>query len=139
MREEDLKNRVTRTLFSSFDCDETVEDIDFAVKAQDGSYLLWAEAKQKPTDTSVMLTQLVLTIGKPRTFDDKLPPPFLGCFDSKKIAFVPDSNIQPIFYQTDFSYRVASSDAETREFMHVNKQVQSILDSSDQQYLFDLI
>jgi len=33
-----------------------------------------------------MLTQLVLTIGKARTFDEILPPPFLGCYDNERIA-----------------------------------------------------
>ena len=138
MLEEELKNRLAGILFPNFDCGEIVKDIDFAVKAPDGSYLLWAEAKPKPTDSSVMLTQLVLTIGKARTFDDKFPPPFLGCFDSKKIAFVPYADIQHIFYQTDFNWRVAPSDTQTREFMLVKNQVQSILDISDQQYVFDI-
>jgi hypothetical protein len=83
--------------------------IDFAVKpriakASGGEAplpeqpLLWAEAKQRPSDVLHMLTQLVLTIGKARTFDEILPPAFLGCFDSEKIAFVPYSEIQDIYF-----------------------------------------
>ena len=49
-----------------------------------------------------MFVQLILTIGKARTFDKTLPPPFLGVFDFKKIAFVDYINIQDIFF-SDFS------------------------------------
>jgi len=98
IREEELKNKVGQDFFGKFDCTEIIKDIDFAVKHKTGDvYLLWAEAKQKYTDILFMLTQLVLTIGKARTFDKILPPPFLGCFDCEKIAFVPYADIQDIF------------------------------------------
>ena len=142
IREEELKNKVGQDFFGKFDCTEIIKDIDFAVKnhpcpsttpapPKEGNLLrqgknapplegqgwfLWAEAKQKPTDIVVMLTQLVLTIGKARTFDRLLPPPFLGCFDCEKIAFIPYSKIQDIFYLNDFNWKVAPSDHETREF-----------------------
>jgi len=93
-------------------------------------YLLWAEAKQKPTDIIEMLTQLVLTIGKARTFDEILPPPFLGCYDNEKIAFVPYSEIQEIFYQNDFNWNVAPSNLETREFKQVYSKIQKILNNN---------
>ncbi|GHU06046.1 hypothetical protein FACS1894147_12760 [Spirochaetia bacterium] len=44
-----------------------------------------------------MLTQLVLTIGKARTFDNITPPNLLGCFDCEKIAFINYFEIQNIF------------------------------------------
>lgn len=117
IREEELKNRVATDFFGKFDCDKIVGFIDFAVKIKrpkndidfNDEYLLWAEAKQKPTDVYAMLTQLVLTIGKARTFDEIMPPPFLGCYDNEKIAFVPYSEIQHIFYQNDFNWKVTSS------------------------------
>jgi uncharacterized protein (DUF3820 family) len=95
--EEEIKNKVTRDFFQKFDCTKILGKIDFAIKIKrpantidlEDEYLLWAEAKQKPTDILVMLTQLVLTVGKARTFDEILPPPFLGCYDNEKIAFVP--------------------------------------------------
>ncbi|MDR1357194.1 MAG: hypothetical protein LBJ58_05950, partial [Tannerellaceae bacterium] len=95
--EEEIKNKVTNDFFGGFDCTKILGKIDFAVKTGrhenaidfKDEYLLWAEAKQRPTDILAMLAQLVLTIGKARTFDEILPPPFLGCYDNEKIAFVP--------------------------------------------------
>ena len=47
--------------------------------------LLWAEAKRGIVgDIYKPLVQLVLTIGRARTFDTYLPPPFLGVFDARK-------------------------------------------------------
>ena len=84
-----------------------------------------------------MLTQLVLTIGKARTFNEILPPPFLGCFDNEKIAFIPYSEIQDIFYQNDFNWKVAPSDKETREFKLVYTQIEKIINRIPwQTYIF---
>ena len=135
--EEEIKNKVTRDFFQKFDCTKILGKIDFAVKVKRSTtmndihsdYLLWAEAKQKPTDILVMLTQLVLTIGKARTFDEILPPPFLGCYDNEKIAFVPYSEIQNIFYQNDFNWKVTPSNYETREFKQVYNQIKKIVDT----------
>jgi len=140
--EEEIKNSVTQDFFQKFDCTRILGKIDFAVKAplnppeggknsppSEGlgeAYLLWAEAKQKPTNVFEMLTQLVLTIGKARTFNEILPPPFLGCFDNEKIAFIPYSDIQDIFYQNDFNWNVAPSNHETREFKQVYEQIKNI-------------
>lgn len=60
--------------------------------------------------------QLILTIGKARTFDDYLPPKFIGAFDAEKIAFPPYNNIIDIFYQNDFNWNVTPSDHDTKEF-----------------------
>ena len=147
IREEALKNKVAQDFFGKFDCTEIIKEIDFAVKLKrpanaadyHDKYLLWAEAKQKSTDILVMLTQLVLTIGKARTFDEILPPPFLGCYDNEKIAFVPYAEIQGIFYQNDFNWKVAPSDCETREFKQVYKQIEKIINNDIpwETYLFD--
>jgi len=93
-------------------------------------YLLWAEAKAAPTDILVMLAQLVLTVGKARTFDKIMPPPYLGCFDCEKIAFIPYADIQNIFYQNDFNWNVAPSDYETKEFKQVYAQIKKIINLS---------
>jgi hypothetical protein len=135
--EEEIKNAVAAEFFDKFDCTKILGKIDFAVKikrpksAVDSrdEYLLWAEAKQKPADVLVMLAQLVLTIGKARTFDEILPPPFLGCFDSEKIAFIPYSEIQDIFYQNDFNWNVAPSNHDTKEFKQVYEKVKSIVEN----------
>jgi hypothetical protein len=146
IREEELKSRVATDFFGRLDCDKVVGVIDFAVKPKrpkdtpdfGDEYLLWAEAKATSTDVVTMLAQLVLTIGKARTFDKIMPPPFLGCFDCEKIAFVPYSEIQSIFYQNDFNWKVAPSDAETKEFRQVYGQVKKIIGSDTpwETYLF---
>ena len=139
--EEEIKNKVTQDFFQKFDCTKILGKIDFAVKAPAPlyppevgktervreAYFLWAEAKQKPCDVLEMLTQLVLTIGKARTFDEILPPPFLGCYDNEKIAFIPYYDIQDIFYQNDFNWKVAPSDRNTREFKQVYAQIEKII------------
>ncbi|MCL2041121.1 MAG: hypothetical protein FWG84_03655 [Bacteroidales bacterium] len=137
IREEELKNKVEQDFFGKFDCTEIIKNIDFAVK--DGeTYLLWAEAKRNRDDILAMLAQLVLTIGKARTFDEILPPPFLGCYDNEKIAFVPYSEVQDIFYQNDFNWKVAPSDHETREFKQIYAQIENVIQAAPwQTYIFD--
>ena len=137
IQEEEIKNKITQDFFSQYDCTKILGKIDFAVKLKrpantvdfSDEYLLWAEAKQKPTDILVMLSQLVLTIGKARTFDEILPPPFLGCYDNEKIAFVPYSDVQDIFYQNDFNWKVAPSNHEKKEFKQVYTQIKYVLDN----------
>ncbi|MDR2684688.1 MAG: hypothetical protein LBB53_04840, partial [Prevotellaceae bacterium] len=115
VREGEIIKKVTENFFQKFDTTEYIGDIDFAVKLKcsansinfEDEYFLWAEAKAACADVLVMLTQLVLTIGKAKTFNKHLPPAFLGCFDSEKIAFIPYSDIQDIFYQNDFNWNVA--------------------------------
>jgi hypothetical protein len=145
VQEEEVKNRVAANYFDKFDCTGILGKIDFAVKVRrpqdsidfNDEYLLWAEAKQKPTDILAMLAQLVLTIGKARTFDEMLPPKFLGCYDSEKIAFVPYHDIQDTFYQNDFNWNVAPSNHETKEFRQVYEQLNKIVENNPQQtYLF---
>ena len=79
--------------------------------------LLWAEAKRGiVSDIYKPLVQLVLTIGRARTFDTYLPPPFLGVFDAEKIVFLPYKEIMPFFALNDFNWNVTPSDDTTREF-----------------------
>ena len=141
LQEESLKIKVARDFFGLFDCTEIIENIDFAVKSKKGllgTYHLWAEAKAGVTDICEMLTQLILTIGKARTFDKITPPPFLGCFDREKIAFIPYHTIQEIFYQSDFNWKVTPSNRNTREFKQVYERVNTILtETQEQTYLFD--
>ena len=141
LQEETLKNRVAQDFFGGLDCTEVIENIDFTVKNKHsllGTYHLWAEAKADVTDVCEMLTQLILTIGKARTFDKLTPPPFLGCFDREKIAFIPYHSIQEIFYQSDFNWKVTPSNRNTREFKLVYDRVNTILtETQEQTYLFD--
>ena len=133
IREEELKNKVGADWFKQFDTTEILGNIDFTVfpkqnKLFDGREpLLWAEAKTGNFDVTTMFVQLVLTIGKARTFDKTLPPAFLGAFDFKKIAFVPYINIQDIFYLNDFNWNVAPSNHETKEFLLIKARIEAIL------------
>jgi len=134
IREEELKIRVARDFFSHFDTTHIIQDIDFAVRIKDldddrpDGYLLWAEAKVKTTCYYSMLTQLILTLGKSRIFEDIYAPPFLGCFDTEKIVFIPYNKIAHIFSMSDFNWKIAPSDFKTREFQEVLSQVKKILE-----------
>lgn len=141
IREEELKNKVWVDWFSKFDHTEILWNIDFTVfPKQDTLFgnrspLLWAEAKTGNYDTVTMFVQLILTIGKARTFDKTLPPAFLGAFDFKKIAFVPYINIQDIFYLNDFNWNVTPSNHDTKEFKIIEERVSESLGKNT--YVFD--
>jgi hypothetical protein len=138
IREEELKNKVGADWFKGFDTTEILGNIDFTVfpkqnKLFDGREpLLWAEAKTGNFDVTTMFVQLVLTIGKARTFDNTPPPAFLGAFDFQKIAFVPYINVQDIFYVNDFNWNVTPSNHETKEFLLIKERIEAIL----RQYTF---
>lgn len=132
IREEELKNKVGSDWFKNFDTTEILGNIDFTVfpKQYDlngRTPLLWAEAKTGNFDIPTMFVQLILTIGKARTFDKTMPPAFLGAFDFKKIAFVPYINISGIFYMNDFNWNVTPSNHETKEFLLIKERIESIL------------
>jgi hypothetical protein len=131
--EQQLINNVAKDFFGGYDATEIKGKIDFAVKPKKNSeeYFLWAEAKTAATDILVMLTQLVLTVGKAKTFDVFNPPHFLGCFDRVKIAFVPYYDVQEIFHQTDFNWNVTPSNRDTKEFKLVHGRIKAILTGED--------
>lgn len=140
IREEELKNKVGEDWFKAFDTTEILGNIDFTVfPKQDNLFgrtpLLWAEAKTGNFDIPSMFVQLILTIGKARTFDKTLPPAFLGAFDFKKIAFLDYVNVQDIFYLNDFNWNVTPSNHETKEFQLIKERVENILKTKT--YIFD--
>ena len=140
IREEELKNKVGNDWFKQFDTTAILGNIDFTVfPIQDNLFgrtpLLWAEAKTGNFDVATMFVQLILTIGKARTFDKTLPPAFLGAFDFKKIAFVPYINVQDIFYLNDFNWNVTPSNHETKEFQLIKERIEKTL--SQHTYVFD--
>ena len=140
IREEELKNKVSTDWFKQFDTTEILGNIDFTVLPKQDSLfgrtpLLWAEAKTGNFDICAMFVQLILTIGKARTFDKTLPPAFLGAFDFKKIAFVDYVNIQGIFFLNDFNWNVTPSNYDTKEFKLIKDRIESVL--NDKTYIFD--
>jgi hypothetical protein len=140
IREEELKNKVGADWFKQFDTTEILGNIDFTVFPQQDNLfgripLLWAEAKTGNFDVPTMFVQLILTIGKARTFDKTLPPAFLSAFDFKKIAFVPYINVQDIFYLNDFNWNVTPSNHETKEFQLIKERIEATLKQNT--YVFD--
>ncbi|MDY3338613.1 hypothetical protein PG279_05410 [Riemerella anatipestifer] len=140
IREEELKNKVGTDFFKDYDTTEIVGNIDFTVLPRQENIfgrtaLLWAEAKTGNYDTTAMFVQLILTIGKARTFDKAYPPAFLGAFDGQKIAFVPYINIQDIFYLNDFNWNVTPSNHTTKEFQLIKERIDQTLKNTS--YVYD--
>lgn len=102
IREEELKNKVGADWFKTFDTTEIMGNIDFSVFPKQANILgraplLWAEAKTGNFDITVMFVQLILTIGKARTFNKIPPPAFLGPSTSKKLPLFPTSAFKTYF------------------------------------------
>lgn len=144
LREEEIKNKLRMDFFKDYDPTPILGNIDFAVAVPaDGAhlfeteYLLWAESKKgTQADIYESFVQLILTIGKARTFDHHLPPAFLGAFDSEKIAFIPYNAVLDIFYQNDFNWKVTPSDHTTREFRQILVTVKDTLEKGIMQFNF---
>ena len=139
--EEELKNKVGHDYFAPYNHTDIIERIDFAVAHPETffgqkHYFLWAEAKRANSDIYKALAQLILTIGKARTFERLLPPNYLGVFNSQIIAFIPYWEIQDIFSQNDFNWNVTPSDHNTTEFEQVYNRVKNILDSNAYHFQF---
>jgi len=143
--EEELKTRVGQEYFSGYDFAKIIGKVDFCVlpKSIPGreelfkeQSLLWAEAKAGKRDMVAMFAQLILTIGRARTFDRHLPPAFLGAFDAEKIAFVPYDKVQHLFHQNDFNWNVAASDHGTKEFHEIKSLLTNVLESEKHTYSF---
>lgn len=131
--EETLKIKVRDAYFSKFYMSQ-IGRVDFAISVKKeiafdlflpnidsfdnyNQYLLWAESKKGiDHDIYESIVQLILTIGKERTFEKNLPPIFLGAFDAEKIAFIEYKKIAHIFIQNDFNWNVAPSNHNTKEF-----------------------
>ena len=151
IREEALKNKVAFDFFSDYDTTNILGNIDFCVtplinkkkssQKQENLFgdvnLLWAEAKTGDYEVVAMFAQLLLTIGKARTFDKCLPPAFLGAFDAKKIAFVPYNAVMDIFSLNDFNWNVTSSNRNTKEFALIKDRIEKSLEKN--QYIFDYL
>jgi len=135
IREEELKNKIAHDFFWLYDCTKIIGNVDFCVSKWQGTKddtepqsLLWAEAKAGSSDIYTSIVQLILTIGKARTFDKYLPPSFLGAFDAEKIAFIPYNDIHDIFYINDFNWKVTPSNHSTKEFQIIYNKVKKIID-----------
>ncbi|MDR2953239.1 MAG: hypothetical protein LBU82_08365, partial [Treponema sp.] len=131
--EETFKASVFRDYFSSakFAYEPNIGNIDFIVseaKTLKGNmwkrHYLWAESKKGIADTFSMLTQLVLTIKKTYEKGEHLPPPYIACFDTVKIAFVPFHDILPIFNDNDVNWNITPSNHNSDDFQKTKKKVE---------------
>lgn len=126
IREEELKNLIAKDWFSVYDTTHILGDVDFSVAVpknndenSETEFLLWAEAKKGNSSIESSFAQLILTIGKARTFEKNIPPKFIGAFDAQGITFLPYEAIQEVFYLSDFNWNVTPSDYKTKEFQIV--------------------
>ena len=144
IREGEVKNLVRDDWFGKYDTTKEIGNIDLSVcvpteqnqlEIFDLDFFLWAEAKKgNKEDIDDSFVQLIITIMKARTFNDYLPPKYLGAFDAEKIAFIPyDDKLQRqvIFDQVlenkiDWT-RVTPSDHTTEEFALVKKKAKEFL------------
>ncbi|WP_233707768.1 hypothetical protein [Helicobacter aurati] len=141
--EEELKNKIAKDFFDGFDATQILGKIDFCVSYRaktlfQNIHFLWAEAKRgNKNDVAESFVQLILTIGKERTFENELPPLFLGAFDCEKIAFIPYYEIMDIFSQNDFNWNVAPSNHDTKEFKQLYNMSKELLESKKLQFDFE--
>lgn len=125
---------MAKNYFLVYDCTRILGDIDFCVSIPNKSpnifgmeSFLWAEAKKEKDTIITSIVQLILTIGKARTFDSYLPPAFVGSFDTDEIGMIPYNKIHEIFYINDFNWKVPPSNHNTKEFKIIYEKVITIL------------
>lgn len=146
MREEEIKNRLRQDYFKEYDATPILGNVDFAVAKRtpgdtdncEKEYVVWAESKKGTKhDIHELFVQLILTIGKARTFDAYMPPAYLCAFDASQIAFVEYNDIQSVFHANDFNWNVAPSDHATKEFHQLYEMVKKSLDHGTRKFFFD--
>ena len=138
LKEEEIKNKVAADLFPSYDCTRILGNVDFCVQPRyagpmlwETESLLWAEAKNGVhKEFAPLFAQLILTIGGEKTFEKHSPPPFLGAFDSEKIAFLPWHTVLDLFFRNDIDWTATPSKWETAEFQHVLGLVRPIFNAA---------
>ncbi|EHQ1322961.1 hypothetical protein KQM43_000324 [Campylobacter upsaliensis] len=159
--EEELKSKVAADFFSSnpqseiikldkeqkallktLDSTQILGRIDFCISYNAKTLFqpinfLWAEAKKgNKADIIESFIQLILTIGKEKTYENNLPPLFLGAFDCEKIAFIPYHELDSIFSQNDFNWLVTPSKHDTKEFKTLHALAKELLESKKLQFNF---
>ena len=136
IRESEVKNKIRKEYFNDFDWTRAIGDIDLAVCSNPAIGVapvtyLWCETKQgTKRDIYESLIQLILTVGKARTYESEMPPYYLGAADAEKIAFVEYNKVMHIFSKTDFNWNVAPSDHGTKEFRELDALLRKELESS---------
>jgi hypothetical protein len=116
---------------------QELDRIDFIITDNAGRHLIWAETKKNHADITEMFVQLILTIGKARTFDRYNPPPFLCAFDYEKIAFLQYNAVHDIFYQNDFNWNITPSDYKSKEFQQIKSIIEKTVEEKNMLFSFD--
>ncbi|WP_279128883.1 hypothetical protein [Helicobacter winghamensis] len=132
----------SKALLKSLDSTQILGRIDFCISYNAKTLFqpinfLWAEAKKgNKADIIESFIQLILTIGKEKTYENNLPPIFLGAFDCEKIAFIPYHELDSIFSQNDFNWNVTPSNHDTKEFKTLYALAKELLESKKYQFNF---
>lgn len=131
-----------KALLKTLDSTQILGRIDFCISYNAKTLFqpinfLWAEAKKgNKADIIESFIQLILTIGKEKTYENNLPPLFLGAFDCEKIAFIPYHELDSIFSQNDFNWLVTPSKHDTKEFKTLHALAKELLESKKLQFNF---
>ena len=129
--EYDLRLKVRDAFFGDYSVDVEDERIDFLVYHPKSEFFtetfLWAESKDKPTETFEMFAQLLLTIKK-KIDSGEMPPKYLGVFDKEKIAFTEFCNALPIFHLNDFNWTERPSSVSKNTIHQVAKYLMNVVE-----------
>ncbi|EKE3731649.1 hypothetical protein OUP81_000673 [Campylobacter upsaliensis] len=129
-----------KSLLKTLDSTQILGRIDFCISYNAKTLFqpinfLWAEAKKgNKADIIESFIQLILTIGKEKTYENNLPPLFLGAFDCEKIAFIPYHELDSIFSQNDFNWLVTPSKHNTKEFKALHTLAKELIEGSKLQF-----
>ena len=141
--EEELKLKVAKDFFAEkiYDTTRILGRIDFCVSLKEkpsdtAIHFIWGEAKKGRADIYASLVQLILTIGKEKTFANELPPVFLCAFDAEKIAFLPYHKIAPFFDKSVFNWQVTPSNHNSPEFKALYNESKALLESENLLFSF---
>ncbi|HEC1278641.1 TPA: hypothetical protein RY087_000818 [Campylobacter upsaliensis] len=140
---ENIKlDKEQKALLKYLDSTQILGRIDFCISYNAKTLFqpinfLWAEAKRgNKADIIESFIQLILTIGKEKTYENNLPPIFLGALDCEKIAFIPYHELDSIFTQNDFNWLVTPSKHDTKEFKTLHTKTKELLESKKLQFSF---
>ncbi|EAH5878968.1 hypothetical protein EDZ16_01620 [Campylobacter upsaliensis] len=131
-----------KALLKTLDSTQILGRIDFCISYNAKTLFqpinfLWAEAKKgNKSDIIESFIQLILTIGKEKTYENNLPPLFLGAFDCEKIAFIPYHELDSIFTQNDFNWLVTPSKHDTKEFKQLYALAKELIEKQKLQFSF---
>ena len=132
----------SKALLKSLDSTQILGRIDICISYNAKTLFqpinfLWAEAKKGNKSNIIeSYIQLILTIGKEKTYENNLPPLFLGALDCEKIAFIPYHELDSIFTQNDFNWNVPPSNHESKEFKQLHALAKELIEKQKLQFSF---